>query len=304
MQQRNGQIAKLLSRLVPIIQSDLNTAKSIRGNDLTFLSQEQNLANAIQNTYLSSNAGVDFSIAWEWNVNSVKRDEVQYEKRDACSLSSASQSSSGVAASQTPSSTVPSATSISGTMTISGLLVGPTVFCQGLSPGGGDSCISIASGCYASSPLYNVIPQTTCTGASTSASVASSTSTAAAIPSSSTVSTPTTTPTPDYYPGGASSCAAGSSLCRSNPEMGSMCQSAWARWNDTQIYNAYSSLTYINGVNEAFTDDGCSAMFDCGNNPYPAISGADLKTAFGLIGCSVCGNHQLLSTGCAVRLDA
>ena len=40
--------------------------------------------------------------------------------------------------------------------------------------------------------------------------------------------------------------------------------------------------------------------------PYPSggISGADIKTAFGLIGCSVCGWHELAQSGCQVKLDA
>lgn len=34
------------------------------------------------------------------------------------------------------------------------------------------------------------------------------------------------------------------------------------------------------------------------------MTGADIKEAFGLIGCSVCGWHDLSVAGCDVRLDA
>lgn len=39
----------------------------------------------------------------------------------------------------------------------------PTTFCQGCSPGGVLTCMTISAGCYAISPLYNVEPSTTCT---------------------------------------------------------------------------------------------------------------------------------------------
>lgn len=42
-------------------------------------------------------------------------------------------------------------------------LLGPTTFCQGLSRGGGKSCMTISAGCFAISPTFNIIPQTTCT---------------------------------------------------------------------------------------------------------------------------------------------
>ena len=45
-------------------------------------------------------------------------------------------------------------------------LFGLTTFCQGLSPGGGESCLTIQAGCYAISPSYNYVPATTCTDAS------------------------------------------------------------------------------------------------------------------------------------------
>jgi hypothetical protein len=41
-------------------------------------------------------------------------------------------------------------------------LEGPTKFCQGLSPGGGDSCIDIPVGCRITVPLYNVVPELDC----------------------------------------------------------------------------------------------------------------------------------------------
>ena len=131
-----------------------------------------------------------------------------------------------------------------------------------------------------------------------------------------TAYSPITTAEPAYGPTESSSCAGGSSLCRSNPEMGSMCQTAFARYVDKFIYTNYTSLSYTNAVNEAFTGDGCSAFFQCGAagsssqpyaaGPYPSggMSGADMKTAFGLIGCSVCGWHNLAQTGCQVKLDA
>lgn len=131
-----------------------------------------------------------------------------------------------------------------------------------------------------------------------------------------TASIPSTTTEPAYGPTESSSCAGGSSLCRSNSEMGSMCQTAYARYVDNFIYTNYTSLTYTNAANEAFTGDGCSAFFQCGAagsssqpyaaGPYPSggMSGADMKTAFGLIGCSVCGWHDLAQTGCQVKLDA
>lgn len=131
-----------------------------------------------------------------------------------------------------------------------------------------------------------------------------------------TASTSSTTTEPAYGPTESSSCAGGSSLCRSNPEMGSMCQTASARYVDNFIYTNSTSLTYTNAANEAFTGDGCSAFFQCGPagsssqpyavGPYPSggMSGADIKTAFGLIGCSVCGWHDLAQSGCQVKLDA
>lgn len=131
-----------------------------------------------------------------------------------------------------------------------------------------------------------------------------------------TAYSPITTAEPAYGPTESSSCAGGSSLCRSNPEMGSMCQTAFARYVDNFIYTNYTSLSYTNAANEAFTGDGCSAFFQCGAagsssqpyaaGPYPSggMSGADMKTAFGLIGCSVCGWHNLAQTGCQVKLDA
>ena len=131
-----------------------------------------------------------------------------------------------------------------------------------------------------------------------------------------TASLPSTTIEPAYGPTESSSCAGGSTLCKSNPEMGSMCQTASARYVDNFVYTNYTSLTYTNAANEAFTGDGCSAFFQCGPagsssqpfaaGPYPSggMSGADIKTAFGLIGCSVCGWHDLAQTGCQVKLDA
>ena len=42
-------------------------------------------------------------------------------------------------------------------------LIGPTIYCQGLSPGDGGSCLTISAGCYAISPTYNYVSETTCT---------------------------------------------------------------------------------------------------------------------------------------------
>src|SRR5438046_10526727 len=51
---------------------------------------------------------------------------------------------------------------------------GPGQFCQGLSPGGGDSCVTIPVGCYVVPSIGNVTPQVHCT-ASTSLSTPGST---------------------------------------------------------------------------------------------------------------------------------
>ena len=42
------------------------------------------------------------------------------------------------------------------------LQYGPSQFCQGLSPGGGESCMDIPSGCYIIKPLFNVVPTPIC----------------------------------------------------------------------------------------------------------------------------------------------
>lgn len=42
-------------------------------------------------------------------------------------------------------------------------MFGPDQFCQGLSPGGGDSCIDIPDGCFIAVPLDNTVPQINCT---------------------------------------------------------------------------------------------------------------------------------------------
>ncbi|KAI5781240.1 hypothetical protein EDC01DRAFT_666821 [Geopyxis carbonaria] len=39
---------------------------------------------------------------------------------------------------------------------------GPSRFCQGLSPGGGDSCIDIPEGCYIVEPGWNFVPPVVC----------------------------------------------------------------------------------------------------------------------------------------------
>lgn len=236
IQRRNGQIPILLKRLVPIIQSDISKAKGIKGSVQSILTQEQNLANAIQSAYLVQNAGIDFSITWEWNVNNVKRAEILYGNKATCSLSSVLQSSS--------------------------------------------SSVSTVSDATVSQTL-----------ATTSDTILTSANTASP------------TPVPKYNLGGASSCAGGSSLCNSNPKMDSKCQNALARWNYTESYNAYPSLSYTDDLNKALANEGCSASLDCGTQPNPAISGADLRMAFGLINCPVCGSHQLPQSGCVVRLD-
>lgn len=46
---------------------------------------------------------------------------------------------------------------------IEGYMFGPDQFCQGLSPGGGDSCIDIPDGCFIAVPLDNTVPQINCT---------------------------------------------------------------------------------------------------------------------------------------------
>ncbi|KAL9126567.1 MAG: hypothetical protein Q9217_004397 [Psora testacea] len=47
---------------------------------------------------------------------------------------------------------------------------GPTTVTIGLSPGGGDYTMTISAGCYAPSPSYNYVPETTCTSGVTSSS--------------------------------------------------------------------------------------------------------------------------------------
>lgn len=157
---------------------------------------------------------------------------------------------------------------------------------------------------------------TSCGGTLPLSLIPAAPSSAPQLPTTTASTTPSTTTEPAYGPTESSSCAGGSSLCRSNPEMGSMCQTAFARYVDDFIYTNYTSLTYTNAANEAFTGDGCSTFFQCGAagsssqpyaaGPYPSggMSGADMKTAFGLIGCSVCGWHNLAQTGCQVKLDA
>ncbi|KAL8741895.1 MAG: hypothetical protein Q9190_005557 [Brigantiaea leucoxantha] len=44
----------------------------------------------------------------------------------------------------------------------SGTLMGPSQFCQGLSPGGGSSCIQVPDGCYIDVPLDNTVPDVQC----------------------------------------------------------------------------------------------------------------------------------------------
>ncbi|KAF2811029.1 uncharacterized protein BDZ99DRAFT_475883 [Mytilinidion resinicola] len=42
------------------------------------------------------------------------------------------------------------------------LMFGPNQFCQGLSPGGGNSCINIPDNCYIEVPLSNSVPKVKC----------------------------------------------------------------------------------------------------------------------------------------------
>lgn len=46
------------------------------------------------------------------------------------------------------------------------VVIGPNQFCQGLSPGGGDSCLDIPANCGVVKPLSNVIPTIACDGGS------------------------------------------------------------------------------------------------------------------------------------------
>ena len=135
------------------------------------------------------------------------------------------------------------------------------------------------------------------------------------IPSGVIPAAPSTTTQPIYGPTQTSDCGGRSSLCGSNPEMGSMCQSAVQRYSDNYMYTNYTSLGYINQANADFTGDGCAAFFQCGGGsdpelvgPYPSggVSGADIKQAFSILGktCSVCGTHTLQDTTCQVKLDA
>jgi len=41
-------------------------------------------------------------------------------------------------------------------------MFGPDQFCQGLSPGGGSSCINIPEGCYIEVPTDNSVPTVNC----------------------------------------------------------------------------------------------------------------------------------------------
>ncbi|CAF9918300.1 MAG: hypothetical protein ALECFALPRED_000639 [Alectoria fallacina] len=91
--------------------------------------------------------------------------------------------------------------------------------------------------------------------------------------------------------------------------MGSVCETALARYVDNFIYTNYTSLTYTYSANEPFTSDGCSAFFErgpsgsssqpYGTGRYPSggMSGADSKTAFGLIGYSVFGGMNWRKLG-------
>ena len=42
------------------------------------------------------------------------------------------------------------------------LQYGPSQFCEGLSPGGGNTCIDIPDGCYIIKPVDNVVPTPVC----------------------------------------------------------------------------------------------------------------------------------------------
>ena len=40
--------------------------------------------------------------------------------------------------------------------------MGPASFCQGLSPGGGESCLNVPTGCYIDIPVDNTVPPVEC----------------------------------------------------------------------------------------------------------------------------------------------
>ncbi|KAF8542944.1 hypothetical protein BDD12DRAFT_302580 [Trichophaea hybrida] len=62
-------------------------------------------------------------------------------------------------------------------------IVGPTSFCQGLSPGG-NSCITVSRGCYIIAPTDNVVPSVHCTATPSSTTVRHHTTTTHPNPSS------------------------------------------------------------------------------------------------------------------------
>ncbi|GJJ75460.1 hypothetical protein EMPS_07818 [Entomortierella parvispora] len=94
--------------------------------------------------------------------------------------------------------------------------------------------------------------------------------------------------------GGYSDNCHGSSRC--NKGMGPACRSAYARFTDGTVYNAYVSRTFGH----------CTAIYRC-NSGYPALTGAQLKGFFAPIfagqGCQGCGSHAFDGGNCEVTVN-
>ena len=87
MQPRNGASADLVSCLLVVVRDDLMVAQNIAGKDQAAWDRWNNLHSSMTTYYDGNGKGVNalqWEIKWEWNTNSVKRDEV-VEKRQACS---------------------------------------------------------------------------------------------------------------------------------------------------------------------------------------------------------------------------
>ncbi|CAO3571909.1 unnamed protein product [Mortierella alpina] len=86
----------------------------------------------------------------------------------------------------------------------------------------------------------------------------------------------------------------GSSRC--TKDMAPTCTSAYQRFTDQTVYDAYTSRTYGN----------CAAIYRC-NGVFPKLTGSQLKGLFSQIytsqGCKGCGSHAFNSGNCEVTLN-
>lgn len=98
---RNGATARLLPGLLTNIGADLTVANNnVAGKVQVTWDQWNNLYNAMKTYYGAGGNGagdLNWSIDWEWNVNNVKRDEIDkiMGKRQACSRPTEPSGSSG-----------------------------------------------------------------------------------------------------------------------------------------------------------------------------------------------------------------